>query len=143
MLLQELREQVVYYGRQMLESGLTMHTGGNLSARDRETGLIAIKPSSKPYDLLKPEDITVIDIEGNVFVNKEKLDEPYVTEKTLGDCDLEFPYQVSGTGYFVMGDKRSNSVDSRNSAIGAVERDDILGKVFLRVWPLPNFGFIT
>ena len=71
MLLQELREQVVYYGRQMLQSGLTMHTGGNLSVRDRESGLIAIKPSSKPYDLLKPEDITVIDIEGNI------VDGPY------------------------------------------------------------------
>ena len=71
MLLQDLREQVVYYGRQMLQSGLTMHTGGNLSARDRESGLIAIKPSSKPYDLLKPEDITVIDLAGNV------MDGPY------------------------------------------------------------------
>ena len=71
MLLQELREQVVYYGRQMLQSGLTMHTGGNLSVRDRESGLIAIKPSSKPYDLLKPEDITVIDLEGNI------VDGPY------------------------------------------------------------------
>lgn len=66
MLLQELREQVVYYGRQLLQSGLTVHTGGNLSARDRESGLIAIKPSSKPYDLLRPEDITVIDIHGRV-----------------------------------------------------------------------------
>lgn len=66
MLLQELREQVVYYGRQMLESGLTVHTGGNLSARDKETGLIAIKPTSKPYDLLKPEDITVIDLDGHI-----------------------------------------------------------------------------
>ena len=72
MLLQELREQVVYYGRQMLESGLTMHTGGNLSIRDRERGLIAIKPSSKPYDLLKPEDITVIDIEGNIVDGNAK-----------------------------------------------------------------------
>ena len=90
-----------------------------------------------------PGDEVAIDADGNVYVNGEALEEPYVTEKVLGDCDLEFPYQVSGTGYFVMGDKRSNSVDSRNSAIGAVERDDILGKVFLRVWPLPNFGFIT
>lgn len=70
MLLKELREQVVYYGRQMLESGLTVHTGGNLSARDRATGLIAIKPSSKPYDLLRPSDIAVIDIEGTVIEGK-------------------------------------------------------------------------
>ena len=66
MLLKELREQVVYYGRQMLQSGLTMNTGGNLSARDRASGLIAIKPSSRPYDLLRPEDITVIDPMGKV-----------------------------------------------------------------------------
>ena len=68
--------------------------------------------------------------------NGEMLEEPYVTEKTLGDCDLEFPYRVPGTGYFVLGDQRSNSVDSRNSVVGAVEREDIIGKVFLRVWPL-------
>ena len=89
-----------------------------------------------------PGDEVAIDAEGNVYVNGELLEEPYVSEKGLGDCDLEFPYKVPGTGYFVMGDQRSNSVDSRNSAIGAIERDDIMGKVFLRVWPLPNFGFV-
>ena len=83
-----------------------------------------------------PGDEVSIDVEGNVYVNKEKLDEPYVTEKTLGDCDLEFPYLVSGTGYFVLGDRRSNSVDSRNSMVGSIEREDIIGKVRLRVWPL-------
>lgn len=89
-----------------------------------------------------PEDEVAIDADGNVYVNGELLDEPYVTEKGLGDCDLEFPYQVPGTSYFVMGDQRSNSVDSRNSALGAISRDDIIGKVFLRVWPLPKFGFV-
>lgn len=89
-----------------------------------------------------PEDEVAIDADGNVYVNGELLDEPYVTEKGLGDCDLEFPYQVPGTSYFVMGDQRSNSVDSRNSALGAISRDDIIGKVFLRVWPLPQFGFV-
>ena len=83
-----------------------------------------------------PEDEVVIDVDGNVYVNGAMLEEPYVTEKTLGDCDLEFPYRVPGTGYFVLGDQRSNSVDSRNSVVGAVEREDIIGKVFLRVWPL-------
>lgn len=66
MLLQELREQVVFYGNQMVECGLTMHTGGNLSARDRDTGYIAIKPSAVPYSLLRPEDIPIIDLDGNV-----------------------------------------------------------------------------
>lgn len=89
-----------------------------------------------------PEDEVAIDADGNVYINGELLEEPYVTEKGLGDCDLEFPYQVPGTGYFVLGDRRSNSVDSRNSVIGAISQEDIIGKVFLRVWPLSKFGFI-
>ena len=89
-----------------------------------------------------PEDEVAIDAEGNVYVNGEILDEPYVTDKRLGDCDLEFPFKVPGTGYFVLGDQRSNSVDSRNSAIGAVSRDDIIGKVFLRVWPFSKIGLV-
>ena len=89
-----------------------------------------------------PGDEVLIDTEGNVYVNGELLDEPYVTEKGLGDCDLEFPYKVPGTSYFMMGDRRSNSVDSRNSAIGCVERDDIIGKVFIRVWPLERIGSV-
>lgn len=67
MLLRELREQVVYYGRQLLQSGLTMHTGGNLSARDPDSGLIAIKPTGQPYDLLTAGDISVIDPEGRLL----------------------------------------------------------------------------
>ncbi len=89
-----------------------------------------------------PEDEVAIDADGNVYVNGELLEEPYVTEKGLGDCDLEFPYKVPGTSYFVLGDRRSNSVDSRNSVVGAISRDDIIGKVFIRVWPIPEFGFV-
>lgn len=89
-----------------------------------------------------PEDEVAIDAEGNVYVNGEVLEEPYVTDKGLGDCDLEFPYKVPGTGYFVLGDQRSNSVDSRNSVIGAISQDDIIGKVFIRVWPFSRFGFV-
>ena len=89
-----------------------------------------------------PEDEVAIDAEGNVYVNGELLEEPYVTEKGLGDCDLEFPYKVPGTGYFVLGDQRSNSVDSRNSVIGAISEEDIIGKVFIRVWPLSEIGFV-
>ena len=89
-----------------------------------------------------PDDEIAIDAEGDVYVNGEKLAEPYVTEKGLGDCDLEFPYKVPGTGYFVLGDQRTNSVDSRNSVIGAISQDDIIGKVFIRVWPFSRFGFV-
>lgn len=89
-----------------------------------------------------PDEEVAIDAEGNVYVNGEVLEEPYVTDKGLGDCDLEFPYKVPGTGYFVLGDQRSNSVDSRNSVIGAISQDDIIGKVFIRVWPFSRFGFV-
>ena len=88
-----------------------------------------------------PEDEVAIDADGNVYINGELLDEPYVSDKGLGDCDLEFPYKVPGTSYFVMGDRRSNSVDSRNSVVGCVPREDIIGKVFIRVWPISRFGF--
>lgn len=87
-----------------------------------------------------PDDVIVIDDSGNVYVNQELLVEPYVTEKRLGECDLEFPYTIPGGSYFVMGDRRANSVDSRSSVIGAVSRDDIIGKVIIRVWPLERFG---
>lgn len=89
-----------------------------------------------------PEDEVAIDADGNVYVNGQLLEESYVTDKELGDCDLQFPYKVPGTSYFVLGDRRSNSVDSRNSAVGAISRDDIIGKVFIRVWPLVKFGFV-
>ena len=89
-----------------------------------------------------PGDKVNIDENGNVYVNDELLSEPYVTDKELGDSDLEFPYKVPGTSYFVLGDRRSNSVDSRNSVVGAISRDDIIGKVFIRVWPIPELGFV-
>lgn len=89
-----------------------------------------------------PEDEVAIDAEGNVYINGEQLDEPYITDKGLGDCDLDFPYKVPGTSYFVMGDCRSNSVDSRNSAVGSISQEDIIGKVFIRVWPFSRFGSV-
>jgi len=92
--------------------------------------------------IAQPEDEVAIDADGNVYVNGALLEEPYVTDKKLGNCDLEFPYKVPGTGYFVLGDRRSNSVDSRNSVIGAISREDIIGKVFIRVWPLERIGFV-
>lgn len=89
-----------------------------------------------------PDDVVAIDSDGNVYVNGELLIEPYVSERSLGECDLEFPYTVPGDGYFVMGDRRTNSVDSRNSVIGSVKQDVIIGKVFIRVWPFDRLGFI-
>lgn len=90
-----------------------------------------------------PGDIVVMDADGNVYVNEELLEEPYLSEKSLGDCDLEFPFTVPETEYFVLGDRRSNSVDSRNSTIGTVKQDTIIGKVFLRVWPFERIGAVA
>ena len=81
-----------------------------------------------------------IDADGNVYVDGELLDEPYLTEKALGDCDIELPYQVPDNRYFCMGDHRSTSVDSRSTTVGCVSDEQIVGKIVFRVWPLPGFG---
>ncbi len=81
-----------------------------------------------------------IDESGNVYVNGELLDEPHLTEKALGECDIELPYQVSDGRYFVMGDHRSTSVDSRSTAVGCVSGEQIVGKIVFSVWPLSRFG---
>lgn len=83
-----------------------------------------------------------IDTDGTVYLNGEQLQEPYVEQIALGECDLEFPYQVPQEQYFLMGDMRASSIDSRNTMIGSVEKDQIVGKVFIRVWPFDSFGFI-
>lgn len=83
-----------------------------------------------------------IDSDGNVFVNDVLLDEDYVLNKSYGDSDIEYPYQVSENSYFVLGDKRDNSIDSRNSLIGSIRKEDIIGKVIFRVWPFKKFGVI-
>ncbi|MBE6686274.1 MAG: signal peptidase I [Ruminococcaceae bacterium] len=81
-----------------------------------------------------------IDESGNVFVNSKPLSEPYLSEKALGDCNIELPYQVPEGKVFVMGDHRSTSVDSRNTAVGCISDEDIVGRIVFRVWPIPKFG---
>ncbi len=81
-----------------------------------------------------------IDENGDVFVDGKLLDEPYLTEKALGECDQSFPYQVPESRYFCMGDHRATSVDSRHSAVGCVAEEQIVGKIVFRVWPLSGFG---
>lgn len=80
-----------------------------------------------------------IDEEGNVYVDGELLDEPYVRQKALGSCNIELPYQVPENKYFVLGDHRETSVDSRNTAVGCIDDDDIVGRLIFRVWPLKKF----
>lgn len=80
--------------------------------------------------------------DGTVLVDGEILDEPYLVDKSYGICDLEFPYQVPEGTYFLMGDQRSVSVDSRHSSVGCISDEDIVGKIVYRVWPLDVLGTI-
>lgn len=83
-----------------------------------------------------------INDDGTVFLNGSELQEPYVSEKALGECDVEFPYQVPENYYFMMGDHRETSIDSRSSVIGCIAEDQIIGKIILKVWPLEELAWM-
>ena len=87
-----------------------------------------------------PADWVDIDADGNVSVNGTVLDEPYISEKAYGETNITLPYQVPDNRYFLMGDNRDVSVDSRNTAVGCVSDEQIVGKVVFRIWPLSQFG---
>lgn len=83
-----------------------------------------------------PGDFVNIDVDGTVSVNGQMLEEPYLSEKALGECDLAFPYQVPESRYFLLGDHRATSVDSRSSVVGCVADEQIVGRIAFCVWPL-------
>ena len=88
-----------------------------------------------------PGDWIEMDADGTLYLNGEKLDEPYAAQVAFGECDLEFPFQVPQEQYFVLGDMRESSIDSRNTLVGCVENDQIIGKIFFRIWPLKDMKF--
>ncbi len=83
-----------------------------------------------------------ITIDGDVYVNGELLEENYIQEKMLGETNITYPYQVPDGSWFVLGDHREVSIDSRNSEIGCIKQEDIVGKIIFRVWPLKRIGKI-
>ena len=91
--------------------------------------------------IAEPADFVDIDMNGTVYVNGEKLDEPYISEKARGECDLKFPYQVPDSRYFLMGDHRETSIDSRMSAVGCVAEEQVVGKIVCCIWPITDMKF--
>ena len=84
-----------------------------------------------------------IDSDGTVYVNGVRLDEPYVTEKSIGECNIALPYQVPEGKCFVMGDHRATSLDSRNTVVGCISNDVVVGKLLIRFWPIRTFGTVS
>ena len=116
----------------------------SLKTTDFKTGDIAAfyygnKLLIKRY-IAGASDWVYIDEDGTVSVNSIELDEPYLAEKALGQTNIDLPYQVPDKRYFLMGDNREASVDSRNTAVGCVSEEQIVGKVVFCIWPLDRFG---
>lgn len=83
-----------------------------------------------------------VNAEGLVYINGILLDEPYLQDRSLGECDLKFPFQVPDKQFFVLGDNRAVSKDSRLSEIGTIHKDEIIGKTILRIWPLTRISLV-
>lgn len=116
----------------------------SLKGSDFETGdLVAFYIGNKllvKRVIAGPGDIVDITEDGTVYVNDQELIEPYVLEKSFGECDLEMPYQIPESRYFMLGDQRATSVDSRSSVVGCIAKEQIVGKIVFCIWPISDFG---
>lgn len=90
-----------------------------------------------------PSDYLWINDDGTVYLNGSELQEPYLTEKAVGECDVEFPHQVAENHYFMMGDHRETSIDSRSTVIGDIAEDQIIGKILCKIWPITEFEWMN
>lgn len=136
---------------------LRIHGSSMTPTLDKDQIVVSVKGSEfEPGDLVAfymgnkilvkrviacPGDWLEISEDGTVYVNGDMLDEPYISGKALGQCDLEFPYQIPESRYFMMGDHRESSVDSRSSVVGCITEEQIVGRIFMRVWPLSLISF--
>ena len=93
--------------------------------------------------IANPGDWVDIDKDGVVYVNNKALDEPYVQNLAFGDCNIKLPYQVPESKIFVMGDNRATSVDSRNTSVGCVAEEQLVGKIVFTIWPFSRFDAIS
>ena len=132
------------YGASMTPSLYEDDIVVSLKGSDFETGdVIAFYYENKllvKRCVAGPGDWVDIDEDGTVYLNGTALDEPYIQEKAKGDCNIALPYQVPDGRYFVLGDHRATSADSRNSTIGCVAEEQVVGRIVFRVWPLADFG---
>lgn len=134
------------YGNSMSPTLVEGNIVLSLKGSDFETGdVIAFYYNNKilvKRVIAQPGQWVNITEDGTVYVDDTAIDEPYLTEKALGECDLKLPYQVPESKIFVMGDHRSVSIDSRSSTIGCVAEEQIVGKIVFRIWPLNEFGAV-